>query len=89
MIKFPFVVFALALGGCGLTPQGDFLRSAIADRGSDGARIGLENAVWFLCRAATRGSIQDYFGRTEELADAYNTLCPPDAGDVAVITGAV
>ncbi len=65
----------LFLGGCGLTQQGDFFRAAIKDRGASIMDEGLLNAEWYLCFAASKGSVQRRYGRTQATADAYNAFC--------------
>ena len=72
----------LVLGGCGFTPQGDFLRSAVADRGRGAAAAGLENAEWFLCRVALIGAVRDRYGSPPERMAAYNTLCSAPSAPV-------
>ena len=73
-----FVLAAiLLLTGCGLTSQGDAIRAALADKGATAMDAGVENALWFLCKAASVGSINREF--EGERAEAYKKLCaePP------------
>jgi len=65
----------LLLAGCGFTSQGDFARDTAAAKGAEAYDAGLENAMWFMCKAASHGSVERKFGTTHELATAYNTLC--------------
>lgn len=67
--------FFLPLAGCGLTPQGDLLRSEVASQGREAAATALENTEWALCRAMPVGAIKDRYGRSAELSAAYNQLC--------------
>ena len=76
-LAFAAVSALAALNACGFTPQGGFLRSAVADRGREAAAAGLENAEWFLCRAAPVGAIKDRYGASLERMDAYNVMCNP------------
>ena len=75
----------LALTGCGLTPQGDLVRGVIKVRGAAIADQGLTNAEWFVCEAATIGSVKRKYGRTTEDADTYRKFCPGGV-DVDLIT---
>lgn len=70
-----FVV--LALSSCGFTPQGDFIRDTVRDRGAQAYDEGLETSLWFLCSAASIGSIRRRFGASGETAAAYNAICAP------------
>jgi len=63
------------LSACGMTPQGDFVRGAIKERGADAYDAGLENSEWFMCEAASAGSVRRKYGKSPELAAAYRTLC--------------
>ena len=72
-----FLVLLFALSACGFTPQGDLVRSTIKDKGAQAYDEGIENAEWFLCNAASVGSIRRKFGRDERMSAAYNTLCNP------------
>ncbi len=65
----------LALGGCGFTPQGDFIRSAVKEYGAQAYDEGLDNAVYFMCYPASHGSVERKFGTSKELANAYNVIC--------------
>jgi len=65
----------LPLAGCGLTPQGNLVRSEVASQGRQAAATALENAEWALCRALPVGAIKDRYGRSAELSEAYNRLC--------------
>lgn len=63
---------ALILSACGFTPQGDLARDVIREKGAQAYDEGLANSVWFLCNAASVGSIRRTFGNR---MDAYNALC--------------
>jgi len=81
-----WLVLPLFLAGCGLTPQGDAVRSGIATRGAEVADTALENAEWVVCYAASIGSIKRRYGVTAERAEAYANFCPaPSAGDVKTL----
>jgi hypothetical protein len=72
--------FLILLGGCGFTPQGDAFRSGVAEEGRAAAAAALENAEWLLCRALPVGAIKDRYGRTEDMAAAYDRLCNGEEG---------
>ena len=72
------------LGGCGFTAQGDFVRTGVAEKGAQAADEGLRNATWFICQAATIGSIKRAYGTSVERAHAYNRFCP-DSSAVNVL----
>lgn len=67
---------ALALAGCGFTPEGDIVRSAVKERGAQAYDEGIANSLWFICNAASVGSVRRNFAKS---MDAYNALCaePP------------
>jgi hypothetical protein len=66
---------ALLLTGCGQTSFGDTVRSTIAERGAKAYDTGLENAEWFICQAASIGSIRRRYGQNPISAGAYRILC--------------
>ena len=75
------VAGVLLLAGCGFTPQGDVLRAAVK---SGGARVmdeGLNNAEWYICQAASIGSVRRRYGKPG-LSDAYRTLCDEAGGNL-------
>lgn len=80
------VVVAVSLTGCGLTGFGDNIRENIQERGRDVADQSLENSMWFLCSAASIGSIKRRFGVNADMAQAYNAVCE-EGSAVTVITG--
>ena len=63
---------ALALAGCGITPQGDLVRDVLRERGAQAYDEGLANSLWFVCNAASVGSIRRTFSGN---MDAYNAIC--------------
>lgn len=72
MKKLAIISVALALSACGITPQGDLVRDAVRERGAEAYDEGLANSLWFVCSAASVGSIRRTFGSR---MDAYNSLC--------------
>ena len=75
--------FAVLLAACGFTETGTRARDIAANEGAKAYDEGLANAEFFICRAASVGSIQRRYGRTAEIAQAWRTLCLGD-GDAAV-----
>ena len=66
---------ALALGGCGLTPQGDAVATAIKEQGSQAYDEGLLNSQISICHAASIGSIKRPKGTSNERAKEYAAFC--------------
>ena len=79
------LVLALFLAGCGLTPQGDFARSAIASKGAEIMDQGLANAEWFVCKGASVGSVKRRYGQSQEMAEIYKAFCRRADDQVDVI----
>ena len=75
---------SVALGGCGVTTTGQQVREGVATYGAQAMDEGLVNAEWFICSAASIGSVKRRYGKTKESADAYNTLCGLE-GDAAIV----
>ena len=72
---------ALFLASCGFTTTGDRVRDAAQQYGAQAMDEGLANAEFFICRAASVGSVYRRYGRSKETAEAWKTLClhNPDA----------
>ena len=85
-MKWLLVIAALALSGCGLTQTGDFVRSGAVTQGAKAYDEGVANAEWFLCQAASVGSIKRHYGVSKEKSAAYNLLCKAE-GAANIITG--
>jgi hypothetical protein len=66
---------ALTLAACGLTDTGTRARDVAAGEGARAYDEGLANAEFFICRAASVGSVQRRYGRTAETAQAWRILC--------------
>lgn len=71
---------ALALGGCGFTGTGDSVRQGVATKGAQAYDEGLANAEWFICQAASVGSVKRRYGKTQQDAAAYQALCDGQDG---------
>jgi len=74
---------ALALAACGFTEAGDRARDVLAGEGARAYDEGLANAEFFICRAASVGSVQRRYGRSAETAAAWRAICQGD-GTAAV-----
>ena len=78
------ITLALLLAGCGFTATGDAVRGFAVTKGKEAYAEGLANAEWFVCRAASVGSVQDRYGRSANLAEAWRSLCLPDRNNSPV-----
>lgn len=85
MFNKTIILALLMLGGCGFTPYGDIARDIASEKGAQAMDEGLVNAEWFVCNAASVGSIKRRYGRTRESAQAYNAICGT-TGDTLIIT---
>lgn len=75
---------AFALSACGFTPQGDLIRDTVAQRGAQAFDEGLGNAEWFMCEAASVGSVKRRYGTSQKRADAWKEICEGD-GSVTIL----
>ena len=75
-VKMTAVVVTLFLGGCGFTPFGDSIRSAVKNYGAQAYDEGLENSEFYICKAASVGSVVRRYGGNK--AAAWNKLCTED-----------
>ena len=75
------IALAVFLCGCGFTTTGDRVRDAAKSGGAQAMDEGLANAEFFICRAASVGSVYRRYGKSRETAEAWKTLCldNPDA----------
>lgn len=79
-----FVVTLLVLtAGCGLTPEGTLVRSTVETEGAKVYDEGLANSLWFICNAASVGSIRRYIGTDTAKADAWVVLCTDSSQAIA------
>ncbi len=71
----------LLLGACGFTPQGDFVRQQVSEKGAQAYDEGLANAHWFVCNAASVGSVRRAYGKSETDARLYREFCATGEAD--------
>lgn len=76
-MKTVAVIAVLFLSACGFTPQGDLARDVVREKGAQAYDEGLENSLWYICNAASVGSVRRRFGVSPEAAAAYQSLCAP------------
>lgn len=73
------LVVALLLSGCGLSPQGEAARLAVAEYGAKIADAELENLTWTLCNGISVGAFTRRYGTQPKKAEAWRTLCSTEA----------
>jgi hypothetical protein len=69
------ITLLFLLSNCGFTSQGNLIRDVTEARGAQAYDEGLVNAEWFLCEAASVGSIRRAYGGSQQSADAWRELC--------------
>ena len=74
------IFMSLLLGACGLTPQGDAFRGIVKEKGGQVMDQGLTDAEWFMCEAASVGSVKRRYGGGK--SGAYNELCAQRGEDI-------
>ncbi len=72
------IALALFLAGCGFTGPGTAIRDFAKVEGAKAYDEGLANAEFFVCWAASIGSVQRRYGRNRDLAEAWRALCLGD-----------
>lgn len=80
MQQVKVIMLVLFLAGCGA--QGVAIRSAISKGGADAADQTLTDVEWYMCYAASIGSIKRRYGRGK--ASAYNELCRIDSSGIII-----
>ena len=68
----PCALLALFLSSCGFTSSGDRVRDAAKQYGAQAMDEGLANAEFFICRAASVGSVYRRYARDKQTAAAWN-----------------
>jgi len=79
------VIPLLALSGCGFTERGDVVREAVTTKVKDVSRQTLRNNVEYMCELARVGAVREEFGTTQDLFDAYDTMCKAQDQNVGPI----
>lgn len=77
----------VSLTACGQTTQGSLIRDAVKARGAEVYDEGLENAEFFICRAASVGAVMRRYGFSAEKAAAWRVLCTTDPDGVDTLFG--
>lgn len=80
------LLLPLAIAACGFTPEGTAARQLVKVAGAQAFDEGLRNSEWFICRAASVGSVQRRYGTSAALAEAWRALCLPDPAAQLVIS---
>ena len=75
MTRLVVLILALLLSGCGLTQEGDAMRSAVRDYGARAADAELENLEWGICNAASVGAIKRRYPAGSKKAAGRDALC--------------
>lgn len=65
----------LGLASCGFTGTGDIVSESIKQYGAQAYDRGLENAEFFICRAASVGSVGRRYMSDETKATAWAVIC--------------
>lgn len=85
----PRVPVALALtllaAGCGLTTEGSAIREFVKVEGAGAYDEGLLNSEWFICRAASVGSVLRRYGQSVEKAEGWRALCLGDPEAMRIV----
>ncbi len=75
MLRVLCIILLFVLSGCGISVYSDAIRSGASEKGKEAAATALENAEWWLCRAASVGAIKDRYGTTTDKSVAYHIIC--------------
>jgi len=71
-MKTSIVALMLFLGGCASLQTA---KTAVAVKGGELSKQALVDAEWWVCRAATVGSVKDRYGQSVERALLYKNFC--------------
>jgi len=69
------LTLAVLLGACGFTPQGDAIRTAVREVGTQASNEGLRNAAWALCNITTYGAINRVYPLGSKKRKALDEFC--------------
>lgn len=81
MIKILGILALLTLGACSLL--GD-AKQTLATKGAEFMDEGLNDAEWFMCYAASVGSVRRRYGKSVERSTAWRELCEPNPQPTAI-----
>ena len=66
------ILLALLLTSCASI---DTVKTAIAVKGAELSAQALVDAEWWVCRAASVGSVKDRYGQSQDRSDLYKEFC--------------
>ena len=69
------VLLLALLGGCGFTPEGNALRSAIQLYGAQAADAEVENLEWALCNGVSTGAVKRKYPVGSKKRAGYDAFC--------------
>lgn len=69
------IIALFLLAGCGFTPESIAARDLVKAVGAQVYDEGLANSEFFICKAASVGSVLRRYARSEETAAAWRILC--------------
>lgn len=69
------VAAVLLVAGCGFTQAGTAFKAGAVAKGAKAYDEGLANAEFFVCNAASVGSVQRRYGRSADMAATWRALC--------------
>ena len=77
MLRIVVVAVSLSMFGCSSTlgVKVDSIKMLIVQQGKELSTELLNDALWYVCRGAPSGVIEDRFGRTKVMSDARRTIC--------------
>ncbi len=78
MLRWLCFILLFALTGCGISVYSDTARTTASEKGKKLAATSLENAEWWMCRAASVGAIKDRYGVNTQKSIAYHIICQGD-----------
>lgn len=76
------LVLLVALSGCGVTREGTLIRDAVKTEGAKAYDEGMANAMWYICRAASVGSVLRWVGSDAVREAAWRGMCVESKADL-------
>lgn len=83
------VVVTTLTTACGFTTEGSAIREFVKVEGAGAYDEGLLNSEWFICRAASVGSVFRRYGQSVDKAEGWRALCLGDPGAELLIAPVV